>query len=81
MRAKSANGKYPITYTGPIDRLSQMPKLASPAAMELLFTTAIYEGAVGGGVSAEGQFDCGSKYVPDDRLMAVQRNRHQYLKN
>ena len=80
MQAASASGKYPVEYTGPIGRLGQMPKSATPAAFELLFATAIYNGAVGGGVSAEGEYDHGPKYVPDDRLLAVQRNRHRYLK-
>jgi hypothetical protein len=78
MRAASASGKYRIKYTGAIDRLPQLPKSATPAAFELLFATAIYDGAVGGGVSAEGQYDHGPKYVPDDRLLEVQRNRHRY---
>jgi hypothetical protein len=78
MRAAAARGKYPIEYTGAIGRLPQMPKSAMPAAFELLFSTAIYGGATGGGVNAIGQYDFGPKYIPDDRLMEVQRNRDRY---
>jgi hypothetical protein len=81
MRAKSAGGKFSIEYSGAIDRLPQMPKSATPAAFELLFSTAIYEGATGFGVNADGQYDFGQKYVPNERLLAVQRNRHLYQKN
>jgi hypothetical protein len=78
IRAPSARGKYPIKYGGAIDRLPQMPKSATTAAFELLFATAIYDGATGGGVSSAGEYDYGPKYVPNDRFMAVQRNRHLY---
>ena len=80
MYAASANRKYHIEYIGPIDRLGEMPKTATPAALELLFATAIYNGAVGAGVRAEGQYDYGPKYVANDRLLEVQRHRERYLK-
>lgn len=78
MHAKSARAVYRIEYSGVIDRLPQMPKSATPEAFELLFATAIYDGAVGGSVGAEGQYDFGPQYVPNDRFLEVQRNRHLY---
>ena len=78
MYAASAHRKYPIKYAGALDRLGDMPKSARPAEMELLFLTAVHQGEVGGGVNASGQYDYGPKYSPDDRLMAVQRNRERY---
>ena len=80
MRASLARCKYPITYTGAVDRVGTMPRSATPATLELLFATAIHQGEIGGGVNAIGEFDCGSNYVADDRLMEVQRNRQRYLK-
>jgi len=80
MHAKSAKGTYPIEYTGATDRLNRMPKSATPIVFELLFATAIYGGAIGFGVNAVGQYDFGPKYVPNDRLMEVQRHRERYLK-
>ena len=80
MEAASAACKFPITYSGPVERLGNMPKAARPAELELLFATAIYNGATGGGVSAAGQFDYGPNYVADDRLMEVQRHRERYIK-
>jgi hypothetical protein len=78
-KIESKTHNYPIKYAGAIDRLPQMPKFASPAEFELLFTTAIYGEAIGGGVSAKGEYDYGPKYVADDRLMEVQRHRERYL--
>ena len=46
--------------------------------MEVLFATAIYDGATGGGVGATGEYDFGPQYVPNERFMFVQRNRHLY---
>ena len=81
MQAASANRKYRIEYTGPSDRLGEMPNTATPAGLELLFATAIYNGAVGGGVRAEGQYGYGPKYVADVRLLEAQRHRERYLKS
>jgi hypothetical protein len=81
IRARSAKNRCPIKYKGPVKRMGNMPAWATPAAMELLFATAIHRGEVGGGVCATGEYEYGPKYVPDDRLMYVQRHRERYKKN
>lgn len=80
IRARSAKEHCRIHYTGPVERMGNMPQNATPPAFELLFATAIHHGEVGGGVCATGEYEVGPKYAPDDRLMEVHRNRFRYLR-
>ena len=54
-----------------------MPKSATPGTFELFFSTAV-EDTKGFSVGAEGEYDDGPKYVVNDRLLDLQRNRHLY---